>query len=686
MTAGTALLDGLRWGESHRKAELFPSCHLPAPLRSPTLAFVWVTAVFSLASPCASADIGPVKVTADQVELDAKTRELVLRGQVELDSPPFHLSSKELRVSQSSRGVVVRGEGRIAFCPCLAQPLSIGFRGATIAPPGDLLVDRPTLEVFHVPVFWLPFFWLRSPGKIGLLAPDVAYRGHDGLFLGEGIHVPLAPGDTQNGMDLRAGAYLRGGFATEGTVRTKESVTTVRWDHLADGNPPTGPDAADGLTIDARGASTPQVASAIPTLAWDLDAIRGQRGIVSTTDVDAASRVFDRASGQAAIYEREFTVFSAIRATAPRGGGLGDLGAAGPIVGARRDGTLDRFGAYDVGVEGGALDGESLQTTSFGRASLDGTLATHVGPSRLTWSTGAVGDVAAAGVADGYEGGAQSRLEIAVPFERTFGSGDALLHRVEPAAEVSALAAGTHNLALDSSASGLIPSPPLLAVSPLAAASGIATPPVSGVAWLAEGSLGSLLGRWGKREGFDLRVAAGAAGSNVESAVGLIRWRGALALGWVGAGAEGAHVLQTLPQPGMMPGGSAPPSIAGYAVAAHLRFGPVTSLHFGVNVAGREGVDPVLARALTDAPLPSSMEFLSAAGWTGGARLSVPVTEYLTVRGGADGDLTAERLLAARGAVEFHDRCGCVVITANGAQRIGRPGVDVWLTVSLLGR
>jgi hypothetical protein len=110
----------------------------------------------------------------------------------------------------------------------------------------------------------------------------------------------------------------------------------------------------------------------------------------------------------------------------------------------------------------------------------------------------------------------------------------------------------------------------------------------------------------------------------------------------------------------------------------------LTSLHFGANVAGRGGVDPVLARVLTDTPLPASMGFLAAEGWTGGARLSVPLTTYLTARGGADVDLTVEKLLAARGALEFHDRCGCVVLGANGAERLGRPGVDLWLTASLV--
>jgi hypothetical protein len=123
---------------------------------------------------------------------------------------------------------------------------------------------------------------------------------------------------------------------------------------------------------------------------------------------------------------------------------------------------------------------------------------------------------------------------------------------------------------------------------------------------------------------------------------------------------------------------------SGQAMAARLRVGLLSSLNLGVTVAVREGIDPVLARALTDAPNATSMGLLAAEGWTGGARLSFPLTAYLTARGGAEGDLTADKLLAARASLEFHDRCGCVVIGANGAERIGRPGVDVWLSVGIV--
>jgi hypothetical protein len=570
---------------------------------------------------------------------------------------------------------VVRGEGRIAFCPCLAQPLAVAFRGATVAPPGDLFIDQPRLEVFHVPVFWLPFFWLRSPGKVGLLAPDIAYRGQDGLFLGEGVHVPWKAGDTQSGLDLRAGAYVKGGVATEATLKTPDSVTTVRWDHLANGTGNlTGVDAADGLNVDARGALARASTAGGPSLAWDVDALRGQRGVVSTTDLDAASRVFDRGAAEATLRGGGWTVFSGVRATSVRGDGLAVLGAGGPVAGVRRDGTLGDAGAYDAYVEGGTLTGTSLATTSFGRGALGGLVATRAGPLLATLSLRGAGDVASVAQTSGYEGEGLARAELALPVARSFGgsdAGDPVWHRVEPFVAASALAAGSQDLAFDAPWVGLVPVTTASTATNAPSTSALPTS-LSGLAWVADGGVSSLLGWWAKRDGLELRLSAGAAGSDEESASAVVRWRANASFPWLGLGAEGAHVL----------GGEDP----GYAVTGRVRVGPVTSWHLGASVAGAAGVDPVLARALTDAPLPASTGFLAAAGWTGGARVGVPLTDYLTARAGADADLSARRLVAARGSLEFHDRCGCVVLTANGAERLGRPGVDVWLTLSLLRR
>ncbi len=114
-----------------------------------------------------------------------------------------------------------------------------------------------------------------------------------------------------------------------------------------------------------------------------------------------------------------------------------------------------------------------------------------------------------------------------------------------------------------------------------------------------------------------------------------------------------------------------------------MRVGPATSLHLAVHAAERDGVDPLIARALVDAPLEPSSGFLTTAGWTGGARLGIPLGTRVTARGGADVDLEARELVAALGALELHDPCNCVIVRANAAHRIGREGIDVWVTVDI---
>ena len=140
----------------------------------------------------------------------------------------------------------------------------------------------------------------------------------------------------------------------------------------------------------------------------------------------------------------------------------------------------------------------------------------------------------------------------------------------------------------------------------------------------------------------------------------------------MGLGGEGAHVLALH--------AGAP---AGTALAARARFGPLDGLHLAALVAGRQGVDPILARALEEAPLEPSSGYLATVGWTGGARVGIPVGPYITTQAGVDGDLSTLDLLAVRGAVEFREHCGCLAVRAVAAERIGRPGVDVLLTIDL---
>jgi hypothetical protein len=228
---------------------------------------------------------------------------------------------------------------------------------------------------------------------------------------------------------------------------------------------------------------------------------------------------------------------------------------------------------------------------------------------------------------------------------------DPWLHRVEPALVASALTAHGSDV--------------------LGAATGRGAGSIRGNIGVAEAQLATALGRWGTRVGVELSGSAAlvAPAEAVASARPAARWRAAASAPWLALGGEGAHVWTGVS--------------AGNAFAARARLGTIQGLHVGVDVAERDGVDPVIARALTDAPLEPSSGFLSREGWTGGARISVPWSPYFITRAGADGDLTARELVAARASFELRNPCGCLVVRGTAAHRIGRDGVDVWVTVDL---
>jgi hypothetical protein len=577
----------------------------------------------------------PVAFGADDVRFDLRERALQISGHVHVDEPPFHLTSDRLQLRRVPIGVELEGEGRLGFCPCLGTPLVVRFRDATVAPPADVILRDPVLEVFGVPVAWAPVFWLRSPGRVGVLPPDLQWRGGDGLFLGEGVHVPWVRGDTLRGIDLRAGAYVQGGVAVDGTLRTATTETHLKWDRLH---------ADDGIGISARGATD--------AAAWDVDALRGPRAVVATTDVEAAARPFDRAEGRAAVRADGWTVSSGVRTVALRGGDLLDLGAGGPVVSARRADGLLGAGAYDATLEGGAVSASGLGTTSFARGEGGMLLASRLGAVGASLALRGVGDVADDGVRSGLDGAAQARGALELPFARGYDSADdrdPWVHETAPRIEAAAVA--TH-------ASDVLVVP---------VGRGMLLP--QGQAWITDGGWRNALARAGSRASLDLDVSGGAVGDS-QGTLPALRARAGATGHWVGLRVDFARVVE----PSGAPGG---------AFVARARVGPTSSLHLTTHVAERDGVDPLVARALADAPVEPSSGFLALPGWTGGARLAIPIGPRVTARGGADADLDARQLVAALGALELHDPCGCVVVRASVAHRIGRDGVDAWVTVDV---
>ncbi len=616
--------------------------------------------VFFAVPRSAHAEILPLDAHADEVTLDPRLREIELRGNVHVDSEPFHLRSEEVKLRRTNRGVEVDGKGTLAFCPCLGTPLSIAFDGAIVAPPGDLILRQPRLELYKVPVFWLPYFWLRSPARFGLLPPDIAYRGKDGLFLGDGIHVPWRQGDFKNGLDLRAGAYVKGGVAVEGDLRTPSSHTLVRWDYLGTG----------GVTVDAHGAlehrSSPTAVESAETLAWDADSLLGTRAVVSTTDLDAASRVVNRAGLEASIRDGGLTFATGVRSTSLRGANPYDFGAAGPVASLRAANGIGGIGAYDVAVSGGGFrDGSNGTTVSYARSEAGALLATRASILGASLSLREAADVASDGDRHGADVALMGRADLRLPFVRGFDSGesgDPWRHRLEPRLSAGALSTRGDSLF------ELVP--------------GRGRADVHGSAYFSEVGMSSALGRWAAGDGFEASVSGGAVGTDdaaVVSATGeknfaplpAVRWRASASERWFGLGGEGAHILGGVP---------------GTAVVARARVGQVDGLRLGATIAERNGVDPVLARLLTDAPLEPSSGFLSADGWTGGARVSVPWSAYVLTRAGVDADLSARLITAARASIEIRDKCDCIALRASGAHRLGRPGTDVWVTIDLAPR
>jgi len=262
-------------------------------------------ATTALAPPLARAQTEKPELSfsADQVEGDVRLRELSLRGNVVVTYERFRLTSPSLSLHRSGRGIEVTGPGEVVFCPCPNPPVSIGFAGGVVAPPADLILEKPTLRVAGWTVFALPWFWMRAPTRPGILPPNIAYRGADGLLIGEGVHLPWKDGDDYDQLDITAAGYVKGGFELVTRFWTPRSTNRIRWDHLH----------GDHLAVTAQGSYPLAETGAV---AWDIDAIRGARARSAALTLDEAARGYDRAGGQ--------TIFGAERA--PRVGPHRDLG------------------------------------------------------------------------------------------------------------------------------------------------------------------------------------------------------------------------------------------------------------------------------------------------------------------------------------------------------------------------
>lgn len=628
---------------------------LPARLRVFCLRRRSVSAWASLVAVCvglypSAAWAADAEVHASSVTFDAGRGELLLEGDVRVDSPPFHLRSRRVSLRRVGGGPLdVKGEGTLAFCPCLGAPLSVTFQGAKVAPPADLFLERPTLALYGVPVLWLPAFWLRAPTRAGLLPPDLAYRGNDGLYVGLGGHLPWRRASGAEGaLDLRLGGYTRGGGVVDARLLTPTTQTHVRLDHLA----------RTGLFVDARGVG----AGALAPLSWDVDLLRGDRALVATTRLDDAARPWDRAAVEATWAPGWGRVTGGAESALRRGDAVDSLGATGPVVGfgargASADGAVQ--GWVDAAARSLSTTGEGSGVVHLGRARGGAELVGALGA--LAAKVGAAAEAMGSygpGLGPQREGvglfAALARARVGVPLARRFGARGEVAHTVEP---------------LATSVVGGLAGRPVLGLAPL---SGDVPEAVSGaVAAGVKTAVGPVVGR----SALSLELTAGALSLRDRPTAGA-QGRLAARARWAAVSAQAGWLAE-----------DASGRVDAAFAEARGRLGPEDGVRVQARVGYGSTADATAAARLADGGADTPAPLLAAPGTSVGGRGVVPVARRVSVSGGAEGAAlvtSAPTLLGAYGALELRDACECLLIRAVGSGRLGRPGVDVWLTLEVL--
>jgi hypothetical protein len=617
----------------------------------------------------ARASEGPEELTfrARKVEADADLRDIALEGDVEIAFGRMRLASEALRLlRRPDGGAVVEGEARLAFCPCPDPPVTIAFGGGEVFPEGDITLQFPRLEVFGVPVLALPWIWLRAPHQAGLFPPSIAWRGRDGLIVGSGVHVPW-PGEDGEPRVFQATAagYLKGGAEVGAGFETPSSRARAALDWLRDTR----------VELSAQGFWRPDsnaagVDRSVGDLyragaAWDLDAIRGDLARARTAGLAAAARPYDSLAAETSlrIGNRSTSGFLSTDITGRAWRGDGRI-AGGPGATLSLSGPLSDRGAWDALFTGSVLrDDQTEAAVALAQGSLGAEMTFRPGPLEIQLSTRERVRAASREPDASADAAASARLAIGLPLVRSFGGAPApLVHLIEPGLE--AQAAVEHGQGSFFRAQW--PSDPRFLWT---AAAGIST------SLGTPAGSGAHVGLRAGLVGLD-RAAARPAGHALAAAQ--TSWiSGDLEASFVPGGSAGAPIL-----PFSDPLDS---STSSYAVLARLRAGPPGGVELRADVAAQSGAEASAARIFSGGPLAAAGELLYLArdGLSGLASLAVPWTRWLRTSASAAADITAERLLAVGLGVEIEHPCGCASISASGAHRAGREGIDAILSIDL---
>ncbi|MGC4066003.1 MAG: hypothetical protein QM784_15410 [Polyangiaceae bacterium] len=575
-----------------------------------------------------------IDLTAGHVEIEGPFNRLSLSRGVKLTVHRYRVTADHLTLDRTPRGLQVDGSGSVAFCPCTTPPLTVGFSSALVAPPTDLILRNATFRAYGVPVFWLPVFWVRSPNRFGLLSPRLSYRGHDGLFVGSGFHLPLSKNvePSPEFVDVYFGNYMLSGMDVGAQLVTVNTVTNVRWDYLD----------KSLVELDFRGH---RALGNFSSAAWRVDTIRGPRARTGYVSFDAANRAYDHNRVEAVVSDGETLVSIGLHESALRGTGLRRLGMWGPSA---RIGVGTALG--DVGHVDSAL-------TSLG------IIASDSDPSAVTLHTSTLrfdmrpGPFAvksamherwllATGPNQELSGGTiGTEAQLSLPLVREWGdSPSPWTHWLEP--HLLATAAARHS-----------------GESATASVEGITTAQFGVSTWFGRprstSALHVLLRGGVVRTGSDVReVTAARLSSGGE---------------WLGLGGSAAS--------------ESPWNDRDRAWLSVLRgrLGRIDRIALSTRLEGRSLREPLAARWLLDEGFsPWLSRWYSVPGWTLGNEVDVGLFDQLAATAGATIDLQSESVIAQRIGAAYRHPCGCLAASTIAGWRVGRPGWDVTLLLDLM--
>ena len=355
-----------------------------------------------------------VSFSADRADVDLDARRADLVGHVIVQAARATLRAPRLRLEYLGDDEVrVRGPVDLFWCEVPDRPpLSLRVGEATVG--RDTVSARDVrLRAFGTTVGYLPWIALRGPSRWGLLPPALSLRATDGPLVSAGLHVPLSRAVA---VDVRPGAYVRGGTEIRSALLVPGGGFTSRWDRRAT------------ALLSVKGQ-----AGVADVAAVDIDILRGGRARAGTTELGDVTRPYDRGSAGAQSLGPVLSAGAGLRFAGPR--------ISGPLVLAPRMvvtvgaplGPFVSSGALEMGTFFDAR-GDARPVIRLDR---DATTVGFVGPTRLRAT------LRGAALAEGTQalrshGFAVLALDAGVPLTRSFGEAR---HVVDPGLSVSTSAA-----------------------------------------------------------------------------------------------------------------------------------------------------------------------------------------------------------------------------------------------------